>query len=63
MKLGFIQASWGAWMWDGLQTVRPATRHGAPAVERPAINAENFSDLSMRLTAVHQLNRMDTPPL
>ena len=63
MKLSFIQLRLASGMGNGFQPVRALARHVAPAVKRPAIHAQNLSDLGMGLLAVfHQFNSASAPP-
>jgi hypothetical protein len=63
MKLRFIQLARCTGVRNGNQPVRTAACHGAPAVERSTIHAENLGDLGMGLAAVHQFDGADTAPL
>jgi len=56
MKLRFLQLARLLGMRNGFQSVRSTAGHGAPAVERPSIHAQNLSDLGMRMAAFHQFN-------
>lgn len=63
MKLRIIHLARCTGMRNGNQPVRTAACHGAPAVERATIHAENLGDLGMGLAALHQFDGADTASL
>ena len=63
LKLIFRQVARRARMRNGVQAVRLAESHAAPAIKRSAIHAKNLRDLSMGLAAAHQFDGVNSTPL